>query len=607
MGLSAAQARLLTITARKADCEFQSMSLSHQKIALSRNMEAISTDYQNALTKTKLVYDYEGTGVSNMALSYGLLMTPSMYNDYYPKFITDTSNKVILNSAYADAARAAGIPVEGLSGTPSEAVRNDFIYALTGNKVISNQKAQTIMEIPYNNQVGIGDIGGYEYDTSVESFSYDKFMNMLRANSVNTKAYGLYFGGLYALQKNEPDWELLTPRKRTADERDGDQERESGLRTGLYVYDSNDLSKAVTSYVDTSDTYQANGNSASISLNDLLEGEYQYNFVIDSCGNPITDVAYLQQLLVGENENSASMLNWMYDQFYNILGATSTNQAALDYAYSQIQDLLWPNNNIQDQVASMQKPYKFNDKNDADNALVQSVTAYGNSGAGFTSNSWNKQGVASQMSNCLGLVWGGASWNDSMGINLNNIAKAFLTSYVSYKEGLADSKYLVNLGKLSDSNINLYDPTKSDFKFEIATTSVTDEDDTSQADFYDTLFNMICMNGWSENKQIEDKTYMQEMLKSGMLYISTMSDDGCYYQENYAVDKFVQEVSDVEAIAQAEAKYNTEKAKIESKENSIDLKMRNLDTEISSLDKEYESTKSLIKDSIGQSFKRYEG
>ena len=31
MGLAAGQARLLTITGRKSDCEFESMRLSHQK------------------------------------------------------------------------------------------------------------------------------------------------------------------------------------------------------------------------------------------------------------------------------------------------------------------------------------------------------------------------------------------------------------------------------------------------------------------------------------------------------------------------------------------------------------------------------------------------
>ena len=96
MSLAAEQARLLTITARKSDCEFQSMNLSHQKIALSRDMENVSTTYQNALNTTKLVFDYYGSQTSQMDLTYGLLMTPSIYNDYYPKLVTDAKNRVVL-------------------------------------------------------------------------------------------------------------------------------------------------------------------------------------------------------------------------------------------------------------------------------------------------------------------------------------------------------------------------------------------------------------------------------------------------------------------------------------------------------------------------------
>ena len=53
-------------------------------------------------------------------------MTPSIYNDYYPKLVTDAKNRVVLNASYAAAARAAGIPAEGLCGTPDSSVRNAF-------------------------------------------------------------------------------------------------------------------------------------------------------------------------------------------------------------------------------------------------------------------------------------------------------------------------------------------------------------------------------------------------------------------------------------------------------------------------------------------------
>ncbi|MDR1327456.1 MAG: hypothetical protein LBJ74_03520, partial [Heliobacteriaceae bacterium] len=108
MGLAAQQCRLLTITGRKSDCEFRSMALSHEKIALARSMTDISNEYQNSLNLTKLVYDYYGTGDQTCQLSYNLMMMPSALNDYLPITITDPRGRVMLDSRLAQAAKAAG-------------------------------------------------------------------------------------------------------------------------------------------------------------------------------------------------------------------------------------------------------------------------------------------------------------------------------------------------------------------------------------------------------------------------------------------------------------------------------------------------------------------
>jgi alpha-galactosidase/6-phospho-beta-glucosidase family protein len=172
-------------------------------------------------------------------------------------------------------------------------------------------------------------------------------------------------------------------------------------------------------------------------------------------------------------------------------------------------------------------------------------------------------------------------------------------------QGIDSSEYGYQKGYITDCN--LYDPKEDDFIFTIVNeTNIENGDSQLYANFYDALFNQICINGWTENAQIDDQDYMAEMLKSGMVFISSISDDGYYYQGKYSTDKNILEVADEEAIAKAEAKYNTEKTKIENKEQTIDLKMKNLDTEISSLTTEYDTTKSLISKSIEKSIKRYE-
>ena len=129
MGLAASQARLLTITARKSDCEYKSMLLSHQKIALSRDMSRLSAEYDDAIAQTKLVYDYYGNSEAT-PLTYNLMMTPSAMNNYTPLLVTDNGGRVVLDSRLAKAARDAGIPQEGLDGLPSSDLRNAFIDSL---------------------------------------------------------------------------------------------------------------------------------------------------------------------------------------------------------------------------------------------------------------------------------------------------------------------------------------------------------------------------------------------------------------------------------------------------------------------------------------------
>ena len=143
MGLAASQARLLTITARKSDCEYKSMLLSHQKIALSRDMSRLSAEYDDAIAQTKLVYDYYGNSEAT-PLTYNLMMTPSAMNNYTPLLVTDNSGRVVLDSRLAKAARDAGIPQEGLDGLPSSDLRNAFIDSLASTGYISQNTADNI-------------------------------------------------------------------------------------------------------------------------------------------------------------------------------------------------------------------------------------------------------------------------------------------------------------------------------------------------------------------------------------------------------------------------------------------------------------------------------
>ena len=613
MGLAASQARLLTITARKSDCEFQSMSLSHQKIALSRDMEKVSQDYQRALNQTKLVYDYYGSGTSEMNLDYGILMRPSVYNDYYPKLLTDTGNRIVLNSKYAAAARAAGIPNEGYMGTPSSSIRNAFIDALKDQNIITLNTADTVKSITYNNVLGLGDT--FSANQATKEVTYDEFIEMLKANCMDTSDYGLQLGGSLGIMPNTTGYTNYPDITYTTNAGAGQDCGEIGL------------------YAWKKDNTRDKLGNGTLSLYDLLESyntdtHYQMSIITgEGCATAFTEIAFMQQLLVG-TDHSASFLNWMRDQFSTILGGVSTNDAALQYAYDSVYDLLYPSESLQKYALTVknQGPEYLDHNNSSHHSgndvgsKNNGITGERNEGirnaideaATMVEWAWDMNGydiVREKAKDYMGMTtsYCGDAGKDGqyqgVALDLSNITQAFITSYVEYLEGIETSKYNYNLGKMK--YCSLYDPKKDDFTFTIPL-GVSVDDVDIMAGFYDTLFNQICTHGWSENDKVDDMTYMQEMLKNGSMFISSISNDGCYYQNGYAMDTYIAEIADKDAIALAEAKYNTEKAKIENKENRIDMKMKNLDTEISSLTTEYDTTKTIINKAIEKGIKRYE-
>ena len=102
MGLAASQARFLGITARKNTCELRSMQIAQEKLSITNQLTQISQNYQNSLDATKLVWDSEYiTDGSIYDVSYELLMTPSLLNNYSPQLLTNNKGQIVLDSQYA--------------------------------------------------------------------------------------------------------------------------------------------------------------------------------------------------------------------------------------------------------------------------------------------------------------------------------------------------------------------------------------------------------------------------------------------------------------------------------------------------------------------------
>lgn len=548
MGLAASQARLLTITSRKSDCEYQSMRLSHQKIAMSRDMTELSNEYQNSLTQTKLVYDYYGTGDTSTPLSYSLMMTPSKLNNYLPMLLTNAEGRVVLNDKYANAARAAGIPQEGITGLPGDEVRNKFLQALGDEGIISSGMAETLQKVTYNNALGVGEIG------DVTILTEQGNLDALKKRLAEANTSSITLGTLQNCNDDDHKEEVSNLRKVTAN--------------------SNELL-----------------NNTTFNINDLFDDNSSLIWYAYSDDDKAESAAASMSEFI-ENR----LLPWLNEQLSMVLDIGDEEQAsALDYAITETMsyygDIIKESNYIE---VGHDKDWDDNRNNVVNSAKTGSNLGY----------------VYSRQH---GGAWHGF-WGQSdaaMGINLNNIVDVYL-SFFADSLGNLNSGYNVSSGRNSRSTSNLVTD-DAEYLYTFKAGSDISGTNANLAIFYDTLFNQLCNRGWVESGKdklgqslINDPEYVQEMLQNGMMYITTAEDDGYYYQGNYATNTYLKEVADEDAIALAEARYQTEKAKLSSKEQTLDMKMKNLDTEISSLSTEYDTVKSVISKNIEKSFKRYQ-
>lgn len=564
MGLAASQARLLTITARKSDCEYKSMAYSHQKIALSRDMNIVSAQYEDALNQTKLVYDFYGTGDTSTQLSYGLLMQPSKLNDYMPSPITDPSGRIVLDAGLAAAAKAAGIPQEGFGTTPSSDIRNKFIQGLIDNGIVTQTIGESIMNVTYNPDAGLGSIDMIDYTT--EQVTYDDF----RDNYLSTVEFDF------------SDF---------IDSFTVDSEENHG--TGMNIYfegtyygkggAESDLSQITDITLDKI-LNPSNGHVILAGLDvhqDSLENHEDENPEDEGGLGQVID-------LVG----SSSYWDFLFEAVASFLDPTDEQtQQALEYAKRKTLEMV---EYMSENYA--QEDYADGGRADTSNSALTNTT-------GQDDNDWDqtREFAENKADDYIGYIYQYYKNDDShasYALDLTNMTQAYLTYFAQVMESF-DTEYVVNdemsTSKLIDDN----------FVFNVVQEVDTSGDSVLIANFYDMLFNQIATKGWVENDKVNDNEYLEEMLQNGGMYISTIADDNYYYMGNYSTNSYIKEITDEEGIAQAEAIYNREKEKITYKENILDMKMKNLDTEISALTTEYDTVKSVISKNIEKTFKRY--
>lgn len=620
MGLATSQARFLCITARKADCEYKSTELAQQKLEITNQLSDISANYANAMNSTKLVWKNDLVK-NDYGLTYNLLMTPSAANDYNPYMVTTSSGAIVLNSEYAAAAKAAGISKAG--GISSADGRDKFIAALVPGGIVTQDTANSIMTTDYvatkmddgtlkvdkaNTSATTGNVG-WNSGAGMGSTPLDK-------NSVD----GLDISALITsdlIGKQLVDWaqlittssEQITSAKYDSTIKDYDVQIKKAATALQYAEANTDdytvKAAALNALKDAKADFIKNAKKNGIVDVDRKSFQMDNNsvhdtgFTVVSNGTITYDEDTIKKMTIGDllssnivlmtqNQSADKMSKYATELMESIasifgyrnsghgLNMDSKSNEALEFAMTMVKNI-----NLK-----------------ASNAITQGTSvddkAMTNNSAYVNANDYNRIGTSGKYVFPTGPV-------SYQAVSVSNLLSSFLTYYDNYMNGNS-SAYVV--GKRVDTSAFVTDDRNYRYFAEAEGTATSQKE--KLADFYDQLYNNLCEKGWREDASVQDNEYLENALKTGRYAMSSLHEDGYFYQTRYNETGYIVEETDSDAIARAEAEFTQKKAELTYKEDAIDMKSKKLDAEISSLSTEYDTVKQLISKSIEKTFQMFQ-
>ena len=150
MGMSASQGRMLLLTVRKSDLEFQAQQISQKRLILSQQLEKISQDYENATSNRQMKISLYGQGDAakygavSKNLTYATLMSGTWANLNYeqagvvPPEYAETTSEYRSNNNYRLVSVDGAIVVADKSEIPNTTVVKNEQKLGSSEKVYSS-------------------------------------------------------------------------------------------------------------------------------------------------------------------------------------------------------------------------------------------------------------------------------------------------------------------------------------------------------------------------------------------------------------------------------------------------------------------------------------
>lgn len=663
MGMSASQARLLTITARLADNELRSQTINNAKMRLSTQSAQASDNYINALNDANMMfsnYDLTGTSQSQL-LTYNALTSYSSYNNQYG--LVSSAGQLLVSESEAAMFKAADgnvnayLKAHGLEYTTTyfdkdKEIKNDD-YPVPYNLVGADRLKE--MYEAYNS-----DLTSSEYEKYESYFSsFLQTTEALKAGSKEiVKSYLMYSG-------NSP--QLYNPTGSSGDSvsigivgiSNGQLANafKNAFTNGNNTYSISNLEKmglttaGIAALNEIVNSVGHDGPVGTISEKRVLKANNDGTYTLTDGNMTITigkdqngkiTVSGNTDLVVSGSTNAEDDYSYTWDQnattIEGVINSLTYTDCEGTYNFKANKDT---SGNLTGANAVYRYPDKANFKEALDD-LADEIVGYVSSNeelfnfgtfgknmleressgrlpAGIDLNKVLKSGktyktVLSEYTdasnNFFKLVAGGNASklqelldNNSISVKDLGDIDLLLKAMKKYSVGYSDEFKTVIDKTIIDQMIDKYGEPK--YAWVDKTDSTNSGNADAKAQWYTNMFNRM-KSGYKtiENGLASSSEWLRFALESGLVTMEQVDKSYSWKSLDYKTCSNITEQTDnSEAVSKAEAEYNRAMKDIDAKDSMYDIQLKNIDTEHTALQTEYDSVKSVISKNIDRTFK----
>lgn len=614
MGLSASQARLLTLTARLSDLELQSQQISNSKIRLAMESSQISEDYANALDKKELSilkgYDKNGDKEYEDLNYYNLVGPNSPLLAQY--CLTNNNGNVLVTQEEASDFEQSGGDLDAFlvncgavkhtTTYPNDMTRSQYLKALQDAQVAINSTFGTYQTAISNTATALNALNSYG-STHVKGYAGAGQWSYSTTTS-NTYSTGYSDNDVFSYLASTgatfvDQWDI----------------QDSGWASQAYIrYPSSSSGAAPLCFY-----HQGDGDATTNLTNVISNVSSQTTAAVLSAlksqyksGSDYANVlSKLQQAAASASAQTLSLYRSRIQSTQNYGGNDDANWLTKQYVSGSNQVWNDTHGEVELYIDLGQAVKTFlayfdaacaqlngNSSASYSNQVGSSSTNRSGSGIGITENTTTSASYNSTSTpNQIQYITGSGESADSVASTYQNL----LNTYLGAVSTQTNAKTAWETAKAILAGL----------QGGVTTTTLT----TSDKGYYTNLFNKMVDSGYiymeNEEDTLNSPAWIQSQITSGNLLLEkcakdTDTNETSWSKVIWSSCSDIEEDSDDNYTAKQEAIYQAEMSKIQAKDKKFDLQLKNIDTEHNALQTEVESVQKVIDKNIERSFKIFQ-